>query len=89
MESFFLGETLKYLYLLFDPDSDVDLNKVSLNFCANVCLPIVVACPPPPPKKSINYLFCRFRLYLIQKHTHCHYLILGEHCVIKRNEINS
>lgn len=29
MESFFLGETLKYLYLLMDPDSDIDiLNKV-------------------------------------------------------------
>ncbi len=25
MESFFLGETLKYLYLLFDPDSPVDV----------------------------------------------------------------
>lgn len=25
MESFFLGETLKYLYLLMDPDSEVDL----------------------------------------------------------------
>ena len=29
MESFFLAETLKYLYLLFDPDSEVDLDKVS------------------------------------------------------------
>ena len=29
MESFFLGETLKYLYLLFDPDSEVDIDKVS------------------------------------------------------------
>ena len=30
MESFFLAETLKYLYLLFDPDTEVDvLNKVS------------------------------------------------------------
>ena len=29
MESFFLGETLKYLYLLMDPDSKIDiLNKV-------------------------------------------------------------
>eukprot|EP00586_Coscinodiscus_wailesii_P008937 CAMPEP_0172524404 /NCGR_PEP_ID=MMETSP1066-20121228/294170_1 /TAXON_ID=671091 /ORGANISM="Coscinodiscus wailesii, Strain CCMP2513" /LENGTH=177 /DNA_ID=CAMNT_0013307529 /DNA_START=134 /DNA_END=667 /DNA_ORIENTATION=+ len=25
MESFFMGETLKYLYLMFDPDSDVDV----------------------------------------------------------------
>ena len=25
MESFFLGETLKYLYLLMDPDSDIDI----------------------------------------------------------------
>lgn len=31
MESFFLAETLKYLYLLFDPSSDIDiLNKVRL-----------------------------------------------------------
>lgn len=30
MESFFMAETLKYLYLLFDPDSEIDiLNKVS------------------------------------------------------------
>lgn len=29
MESFFLGETLKYLYLLFDPDTEIDLEKVS------------------------------------------------------------
>ena len=30
MESFFLGETMKYLYLLQDPDSEIDLlNKVS------------------------------------------------------------
>jgi len=32
MESFFLSETLKYLYLLFDPDSDIDiLNKHVFN----------------------------------------------------------
>lgn len=31
MESFFLAETLKYLYLLMDPDTEVDvLNKVSV-----------------------------------------------------------
>ena len=28
MESFFLGELMKYLYLLMDPDSEVDLDKV-------------------------------------------------------------
>ncbi len=29
MESFFMAETVKYLYLLFDPDSEIDiLNKV-------------------------------------------------------------
>ena len=28
MESFFSGETLKYLYLLNDPESEVDLGKV-------------------------------------------------------------
>ena len=34
MESFFLSETLKYLYLLQDPDSEVDiLHKVG-NLCA-------------------------------------------------------
>ncbi|KAL7432933.1 hypothetical protein ACHAXM_010194 [Skeletonema potamos] len=27
MESFFLAETLKYLYLLFDPDSEIDILK--------------------------------------------------------------
>mmetsp|Transcript_1179 Transcript_1179/g.1434 ORF Transcript_1179/g.1434 Transcript_1179/m.1434 type:complete len:628 (+) Transcript_1179:65-1948(+) len=32
MESFFMGETLKYLYLLFDPDTEVDiLNKHVFN----------------------------------------------------------
>mmetsp|Transcript_22339 Transcript_22339/g.33387 ORF Transcript_22339/g.33387 Transcript_22339/m.33387 type:complete len:124 (+) Transcript_22339:135-506(+) len=32
MESFFLAETLKYLYLLFDPDTEVDiLNKHVFN----------------------------------------------------------
>jgi mannosyl-oligosaccharide alpha-1,2-mannosidase len=38
MESFFLAETMKYLYLLFDPDSEIDiLNKVS-GFCLAACL---------------------------------------------------
>jgi len=31
MESFFLAETLKYLYLLQDPDSEIDLNKHVFN----------------------------------------------------------
>jgi len=32
MESFFLAETLKYLYLLFDPDTEIDiLNKHVFN----------------------------------------------------------
>ncbi|GFH56442.1 hypothetical protein CTEN210_12918 [Chaetoceros tenuissimus] len=31
MESFFLGETLKYFYLLFDPDSKLDLTKHVFN----------------------------------------------------------
>jgi hypothetical protein len=32
MESFFLAETMKYLYLLFDPDSEIDiLNKHVFN----------------------------------------------------------
>jgi hypothetical protein len=30
MESFFLAETLKYLYLIQDPDHDVDFNKYIL-----------------------------------------------------------
>ena len=37
MESFFLGETLKYLYLLQDPDTEIDLvNKVRdrMNMCS-------------------------------------------------------
>ena len=36
MESFFLGETMKYLYLLQDPDSEIDLlNKVSFRIFSN------------------------------------------------------
>jgi len=31
MESFFMAETLKYLYLLMDPDSEVDLEKYVFN----------------------------------------------------------
>jgi ER degradation enhancer, mannosidase alpha-like 2 len=31
MESYFLAETLKYLYLLFAPRETLDLNKVVLN----------------------------------------------------------
>lgn len=31
MESFFVGETLKYLYLLFDPDSSVNLHDYVFN----------------------------------------------------------
>lgn len=37
MESFFLGETLKYLYLLFDPDSPVDfMEKVCTSICVEL-----------------------------------------------------
>ena len=31
MESFFLAETIKYLFLLFDPDYPVPLEKYVLN----------------------------------------------------------
>ncbi|CAN0456711.1 unnamed protein product, partial [Ectocarpus sp. 12 AP-2014] len=31
MESFFLAETLKYLYLIQDPDQKVDLSKFVFN----------------------------------------------------------
>ena len=31
MESFFLAETLKYLYLAQDPDTEIDLMKVVFN----------------------------------------------------------
>ncbi|HUA67666.1 MAG TPA: glycoside hydrolase family 47 protein, partial [Candidatus Saccharimonadales bacterium] len=31
MESFFFAETLKYLYLLYAPQSTVDLNKAVFN----------------------------------------------------------
>lgn len=31
MESFFLGETLKYLYLIQDPDHTMDLSKYVFN----------------------------------------------------------
>jgi hypothetical protein len=38
MESFFLGETLKYLFLLMDPDTEVDLDEVSSSAIAFVTL---------------------------------------------------
>ena len=40
MESFFLAETLKYLFLLQDPDSEVDLvrNSIFLPFPCSTCL---------------------------------------------------
>jgi hypothetical protein len=31
MPSYFLAETLQYLYLLFAPDSAIDLNRVVFN----------------------------------------------------------
>lgn len=31
MESFFLAETLKYLYLLFSPQSTLNFNKIIFN----------------------------------------------------------
>jgi mannosyl-oligosaccharide alpha-1,2-mannosidase len=31
MESFFLGETLKYLYLLFEDDNKIPLDKYVMN----------------------------------------------------------
>lgn len=34
MESFFLAETLKYLYLLFDPDSEIDILQKVRNISA-------------------------------------------------------
>ena len=61
MESFFLAETLKYLYLLMDPDTEVDiLNKVikfilcSINlifslYNLEVRNIIVFLINPPPP----------------------------------------
>jgi hypothetical protein len=43
MESFFLAETLKYLHLLFDPDSEIDiLNKVRVKF--EVFMSMIVTC---------------------------------------------
>lgn len=46
MESFFLAETLKYLYLLFDPDSEIDiLNKVCEMIYCMVVSCIYTNCP--------------------------------------------
>ncbi len=46
MESFFLAETLKYLYLLFDPDSEIDiLNKVCEMIYCMVASCIYTNCP--------------------------------------------
>ena len=43
MESFFLGETLKYFYLLFEDDDNVlPLDKVGLQLaCVGPCIPVL------------------------------------------------
>jgi mannosyl-oligosaccharide alpha-1,2-mannosidase len=46
MESFFLAETLKYLYLLFDDDSKIPLDEWVFNTEAHP-LPIERAIPDP------------------------------------------
>ena len=52
MESFFLGETLKYLYLLFSDDqSSLNLNDYVFNTEAHP-LPVLRRPPPPPPRAA-------------------------------------
>ena len=69
MESFFLAETLKYLYLLFDPDSEIDiLNKVR---CLVLCwglrsLPLAFI----SNLKTLSYLFALSSMCSIQRLTH-------------------
>ena len=69
MESFFLAETLKYLYLLFDPDSEIDiLNKVR-------CLVLCWGLRPLPLAfisnfKTLSYLFALSSMCSIQRLTH-------------------
>lgn len=62
MESFFMAETLKYLYLLFDPDSEIDiLNKVSREMiyskvagCIETNHPLVTALITPLSSNSLH-----------------------------------
>ncbi|KAF0296741.1 Endoplasmic reticulum mannosyl-oligosaccharide 1,2-alpha-mannosidase [Amphibalanus amphitrite] len=53
MESFFLGETLKYLYLLFSDDqSSLNLNDYVFNTEAHP-LPVLRRPPAPPPRAPL------------------------------------
>jgi hypothetical protein len=54
MESFFLAETLKYLHLLFDPDSEIDI----LNKVRGVCTQLVAS------SRQIPYSCLTFDLFL-------------------------
>ena len=54
MESFFLGETLKYLYLLFSDDQrTLNLNDYVFNTEAHP-LPVLRRPPPPPPRAPLG-----------------------------------
>ena len=51
MESFFMAETLKYLYLLFDPDSEIDiLKKVCLAFLSQCIVNVL-------PSSHLTYFY--------------------------------
>ena len=45
MESFFLAETLKYLFLLQDPDSEVDLVRILYNYVKLLLHPLMLNSP--------------------------------------------
>ena len=48
MESFYLSETLKYLYLLFDPDDAVYTHGRHATLQPPTPSPLATACRPPP-----------------------------------------
>lgn len=51
MESFFPGETLKYLYLLMQPDHEIDLMEYTLNTEAH---PLRIFDRQDPPPHSVS-----------------------------------
>jgi hypothetical protein len=52
MESFFLAETIKYLYLVQDPDKPIDLSKFVFNTEAHPLSVLRDEHQPIPPKSN-------------------------------------
>lgn len=75
MESFFLAETLKYLHLLFDPDSEIDvLNKVrEVSFVFNLLVDVFETNTSLIPHSLISP---NCSMYSIRRLTHSRYLKL-------------